>query len=467
MISFPGIVEENSLYECIVGTHGPQNDKTWRAWRYDTSVSGDYRELSSGTQDEKFSVRPGRGHWFVASDNRKLGLGTSLEALSTPTDVPFAIPLEPGWNMVGNPFYFPVSWSDCVVETETGMLTMAEAGSFVDTLWTYSPDDESYTPDVNVLQRMAAYWVYSDSTVILHVPAKKHVEGTSVAVDRAAQVRAESGWRLEIRADCSGAKDRHNYAGYHASAELGWDRHDWREPPMQPGDALAVYFPHNGWGRRSGRYAADIRGEYEQLSLEQYGLGARSGERWGHVWRFDVAKNFVSNSAGDEVRLSFVGLDDLPDEATAFLIGGKLERAIDLRQQDRYAFFQGEKDFVSTVDDARFSLVVGSDEFVERELDRLTDTPRSTALQQNYPNPFNPSTIVRYDLASPSNVDLRIYDVNGALVKTLERGVRPAGRYEVAWQGRNNSDNPVASGVYFCRLRAGAFTQVRKMLLLK
>ncbi|MCK5618328.1 MAG: T9SS type A sorting domain-containing protein, partial [Candidatus Krumholzibacteria bacterium] len=221
------------------------------------------------------------------------------------------------------------------------------------------------------------------------------------------------------------------------------------------------------WGRRSGRYAADIRGEYEQLPLERYGLGARSGEWWGHVWRFDVAKNFSSDTAGDEVQLSVLGVHDLPKEAIAFLIDGKLGRAIDLGQKTRYVFFQGRNEFVSSADDARFSLVVGSAEFVERELDRRTDTPRTTALQQNYPNPFNPSTIIRYELARAGNVELKVYDVSGALVKTLESTYRVPGRYEVGWDGDNEAGQNVSSGIYFYRLATPWTTQTRKMTLIK
>ena len=142
-------------------------------------------------------------------------------------------------------------------------------------------------------------------------------------------------------------------------------------------------------------------------------------------------------------------------------------RAIDLGQKTRYVFFQGRNEFVSSADDARFSLVVGSAEFVERELDRRTDTPRTTALQQNYPNPFNPSTIIRYELARAGNVELKVYDVSGALVKTLESTYRVPGRYEVGWDGDNEAGQNVSSGIYFYRLATPWTTQTRKMTLIK
>ena len=98
--------------------------------------------------------------------------------------------------------------------------------------------------------------------------------------------------------------------------------------------------------------------------------------------------------------------------------------------------------------------------------------PKETALLPNYPNPFNPETWIPYQLATPSDVTLRIYAVNGALVRTLALGHQPAGMYQIRsraayWDGRNEVGEPVASGVYFYTLTAGEFSATRKMLIRK
>ena len=90
-----------------------------------------------------------------------------------------------------------------------------------------------------------------------------------------------------------------------------------------------------------------------------------------------------------------------------------------------------------------------------------------TMLHQNHPNPFNPTTVIRYDLAASGIADLRIYDARGALVKVLESAYRPAGRYEIVWDGTNGRGERAASGVYFYRLRTPSFNRTRKMVLLK
>jgi hypothetical protein len=104
--------------------------------------------------------------------------------------------------------------------------------------------------------------------------------------------------------------------------------------------------------------------------------------------------------------------------------------------------------------------------------DGVTDveTPKAPAtsfLLQNYPNPFNPTTRVAFGLAAPSNVSLRIYDAAGRLVRVLAEGARPAGNYSELWDGRDSGGRAVASGIYFYRLTAGAFTETKKMALLR
>ena len=98
--------------------------------------------------------------------------------------------------------------------------------------------------------------------------------------------------------------------------------------------------------------------------------------------------------------------------------------------------------------------------------------PEQTQLLANYPNPFNPETWIPYHLAKNADVTLRIYAVNGALVRTLDLGHQPAGVYRIRsraayWDGRNAGSEKVASGLYFYTLTAGDFAATRKMLILK
>jgi len=93
--------------------------------------------------------------------------------------------------------------------------------------------------------------------------------------------------------------------------------------------------------------------------------------------------------------------------------------------------------------------------------------PEAFGLQQNYPNPFNPETVIRYQLPQDSEVKLSIYNVLGREIRTLVSGKRDAGYHDATWDGRDNAGQQVATGVYIYRLRAGNFTEVKKLMLLR
>jgi len=88
--------------------------------------------------------------------------------------------------------------------------------------------------------------------------------------------------------------------------------------------------------------------------------------------------------------------------------------------------------------------------------------PMSFALRQNYPNPFNPVTIIKYDLPVGVNVILKVFDVIGNEVRTLVDGFEDTGYHKVTLDGSS-----LASGVYFYRLSAESFNDVKKMLIVK
>ena len=86
----------------------------------------------------------------------------------------------------------------------------------------------------------------------------------------------------------------------------------------------------------------------------------------------------------------------------------------------------------------------------------------SYELEQNYPNPFNPSTSITFALAKAGEVKLQIFNALGQHVATLANGRMGMGRHSVVWEARN-----VPSGLYFYKLETEAFSQTRKMVLMK
>jgi hypothetical protein len=356
-----------------------------------------------------------------------------------------------------------------------------------------------------VLEPFAGYWVknLSEGNVVLEIPPKEAppvrllaestidaasaglTDSTPLAVsgvsanatgDASSPTSGEGGgWRLEIRARSCGVVDESNYVGVAEGASSAWDKNDRSEPPMAPERSISLYFPHKNWESHKDDYAVDVRGAYEalvaaelELMRSSEGLGVQAGEDiWVHIWRFDMAKNFMAVGVGDEVTLELAGIENVPAEASAYLIDRDLEKLVDIRTESSYSFHLGEREPVSEAE-ARFVLIVGSKDFVDERKDELPTPPDRTVLHQNYPNPFNPSTILRYDLARACNVRLAVYDASGALVRVVYEGHRQVGRYEEAWDGRNQNGRRASTGIYFSRLEIDSgFRQTRKLLLVR
>ena len=99
-------------------------------------------------------------------------------------------------------------------------------------------------------------------------------------------------------------------------------------------------------------------------------------------------------------------------------------------------------------------------------------SPKQTALLPNFPNPFNPETWIPFQLATPSEVTITIYDIRGRVMRVLVLGHQAAGVYRsrntaAHWDGRNHFGEKAATGVYFYTLKAGNWTATRKMLIRK
>ena len=97
---------------------------------------------------------------------------------------------------------------------------------------------------------------------------------------------------------------------------------------------------------------------------------------------------------------------------------------------------------------------------------------KRTSLMQNFPNPFNPETWIPYYLAEAATVTVRIYNVEGELIRSIDVGKQAAGAYTnrqraAYWDGKNDTGQSVTSGVYFYQLLADDFSETRRMIVIK
>jgi hypothetical protein len=141
-----------------------------------------------------------------------------------------------------------------------------------------------------------------------------------------------------------------------------------------------------------------------------------------------------------EVGVTFIGTE-IPDTVLIAVFLGSLSGFTHI----------GSKLFI---DDLSFSTTT--------DVNSPDQIPANFNLYQNYPNPFNPSTTIKYSIPNSEFVTLKVFDVLGNEVATLVNGEKPAGKYEVEFEGEN-----ISSGVFFYTIKAGSFVETKKMIMLR
>ena len=131
-----------------------------------------------------------------------------------------------------------------------------------------------------------------------------------------------------------------------------------------------------------------------------------------------------------------------------------------------------------TATDSAFTLILTTPSGYDVELPAATTalatdsdleiSPMAYELNQNYPNPFNPTTTIGFQISSPGNVDIKIFDINGRLVKAFNQTGLNRGNHSVIWNGKNQAGQHVAGGLYLYSLSTGnTSSAIRKMTLVK
>ena len=187
-----------------------------------------------------------------------------------------------------------------------------------------------------------------------------------------------------------------------------------------------------------------------------------------------IPLSITSVNVADKLELLWELPNSVPKNWNISLIDTDLNHSIDLKTGSNYVFDKvSEKrkitlaEMISSVplsenninaSEARFVLQIESNTPTDKE----SEIASKFELKQNYPNPFNPTTTISYNIPTSSDVRLSIYSIAGQEVARLVDGQQSEGEKQIIW----NADN-MASGVYYARLQAGAFTKTIKMSLIK
>jgi flagellar hook assembly protein FlgD len=97
----------------------------------------------------------------------------------------------------------------------------------------------------------------------------------------------------------------------------------------------------------------------------------------------------------------------------------------------------------------------------------MDNTPESYKLFNNYPNPFNTETVITYSIPKSGKVVISIYDLLGRKIKMLVSENKASGKHFVKWNGRDETNVQLPSGIYFYRMETEGYSTTKKMVLLK
>ena len=333
--------------------------------------------------------------------------------------------------------------------------------------------------------------------------------------------------RLALRTDFS--SDLTTTLGTRSDAQMGWDFLDRSEPPTL-GQTVAAYFEHGDWGEEAGLYNMDYQASLEvgerrtwrltaftdkpkavmQLSWEdaieqvpgEIMLYFRQIENSQLEWQdmrevrsVDLSSQSRITDLLFEVRAERQGISSLLEVE---VVAGEKQVAIAWEASDN-PLIEGyviDRSRQGDGETRQFELLP-TDTFMDTQVEEeatytyqvtvrfnsgaqlqsmphtvtVPPTIQKTVLLQSYPNPGNPAVWIPFELAAEAPVSIKIYNISGQLVRTLDLGVRARGRYLGAnnaayWDGRNQSGVPIASGVYVYMLQAGQSVDTRKLVLL-
>jgi hypothetical protein len=410
-ISLPINAGNQTLKDLLEDNLGSYDNTEYRVFDWN-QTENKYVEL----ENLNSTLPPGKAIWLITKESKSLDIAN---AQSVNTGNEYSISLKEGWNMIGDPFAFPVSWSDIDASAIQGGALHFYDGSGWKT--------------ATKLEPFRGYAVYSNSATVLNVPPHE------TEVVRKLQLYSqldESDWQIQLEAEKSNYKDEYNFAGIRNSAKEELDEFDIPEPPPI-GQYISLSFNHTGRHQKFGNLTCNYKNPGEN----------------GYLFDFLVKSNF------DGITSIFCEAQNLPEFFDWAIVSA--ETGV------KYP----KKEFKINNNAQNFTLIVGSNGFLEFKLLDFREIPRHFDLLQNYPNPFNPSTTIAYQLPVSSRIRLEVFNILGQRIVTLIDESQLPGYYNLIWN-ISEAGVGVASGVYILRMSASGeegrmFSNSIKMLLVK
>jgi hypothetical protein len=389
----------------------------WNAF-YDNGAATNYLVEFDGSAN--FNFKPGNGFWLLSKNN--IAINAQVNSVPVDGSQTYSIPLHTGWNIISNPFERSTNWSAIQF---TNLLDANDILYDWGGSWTnpssFSPYKAYY---FNNVKNQLSLWIPYDPNGVL---GKTSDENTL-------QIAEDNDIKLSLLSD--GEEKSKVFIGFHSESTNDFDNEDYFAPPGDFEEARIVI--------RNGNLSTDSKFLMKETRNEV-------GD--GQIYDLEV-----KNLTGKELTLNINGLANY-DAYQVYLIDEKLNNSLKISDDAKIKI-------PAHVRNTTFKLLIGIQSFIQSNGGNTV--PTQFALYQNYPNPFNPTTTIRYAIPLLRGdergvfVTLKLYDLLGNEVKTLLNEQKSPGNYELELNAKD-----IASGVYLYKLRAGSFTQSKKMILLR
>jgi len=414
LVALPGQVSRG-LGDTFQGTAGD----AWQAY-WDDGSAEDYLQQFDGSST--FDLSPGHGFWAISESTWSVeDEFTSVSLVEDAGRQVAIINLRQGWNIISNPLGIDIPWSR-VEQANDGALQP---------LWRFDGSFSQASTFVSARSGEAFYFHNQEGRARLKIP---YSTGTTESEAASAQKAS----LLTLTARGSEGRPSTVQVGTSPDARDGVGTEDVVAPPSQfEALSLRVQADDGEASPRTRSLAQSVRAAGTNDEGEVYELSLRA-------------------TSDAPVRLS---VENAQAAGTAVrLVNRQTGASHDLRTTSSL-------ELTPTETETEWTLLTGSESFVEREASQLH--PESVTLWPNYPNPFREQTTIEYTLPEAGDVRLEVYDLLGRRVQVLVDGRHQEGLHRVSWNGRNGSGATAASGIYIVRLQANGTTRSRKMTLVR
>lgn len=391
---------------------GTQN-KDWQVY-WDNGAANNFFVAFDGSSTFQFSA----GHAFWIINKGPVNINTTVPSAPLNAAQEVVIPLQSGWNLITNPFTSVIAWSKIQAAETLSEPIYSFNGSFSE-----SPTLEPY---------VGYYFFNATNRFSLKIPYSLLFSTVAATKDDPAI------WRVNISLSSGEFSDKSTSFGIAPATSRDLDRLDFRKPRTIAATPTVSFIRPN-WDANYSTFATDIRPEFED----------------SESWEFDVR-----TTQREASQLAFSSINKIPSQFEVYLIDEGRARTVDLREDSLYHF-------TPAAELSKFSVAVGKKEAMQEKLSSVA-LPKAFALGPNYPNPFNPTTTIPIAVPVISEIKLKIYNLLGAEVKTIYDGIIEAGQYWFNWDGRTDTGNSIATGVYLYRLSTSTgVTLLGKMILIR